>query len=382
MNTLWIITELFPPEETSTAYILGEMANAAAKEYRVQVICGPEVYDKRKKTDRDHPFALDRNILVHHLSGGGMDKNKPWQKALSFLLMSARLYKVSKKKVGDGDKVLLVTNPALLVLLMSRLRKNRMFELNVLVHDVFPENTIPAGMNIPGWAYGWLKRRFDKAYSRADGFITLGRDMAEVVRGKAGNRARVGIVENWADVDTVKPLPFPEGMIKLEYAGNIGKVQGLEKIVKELPDGVELHFYGTGSMEETLKGMNHPNVFFHGAYFRSQQTEVLGACHAAIVTLAEGMYGLGVPSKSYNIMAAGRPIIYFGPEMGEIALTIKEYGIGYIGWPEKWDKTVLEEMGRKARVLAETKYSKETILNKFVNVIRGHQYGRKNSCKY
>lgn len=47
-NTLWIVTELFPPDETSTSYILGEIANAMSKKYQVKVICGPEIYDKRK----------------------------------------------------------------------------------------------------------------------------------------------------------------------------------------------------------------------------------------------------------------------------------------------------------------------------------------------
>ena len=356
---LYIITELFPPDETSTSYILGEMANASTKEYEVHVICGPEVYDTRKKIDVEHPFHLDTSVKVHRVRGIGIDKNKALGKALSFMMMSWRLQRLSRKLVKSGDKVLLVTNPAPLILLISRLRKKRQFELNVLVHDVFPENTIPAGLRLPWAAYRFVKKRFDMAYSRVDKFLTLGRDMAEVVRGKAGDKAKVCIVENWADVDSITPQPMPDGNIMLEYAGNMGRVQGLDKLVHELPKDVELHFYGTGAMENS-----------HGPYFRSQQNEVLAACHVAIVTLSENMYGLGVPSKTYNIMAAGRPIIYFGPEMGEIALMIKENKIGYIGWPEKWDLEELKEMGKRARSLAESSFSKEAILNKYLKTIR------------
>ena len=43
IQRLWIVTELFPPDETSTSYILGEIANAMAKKYCVGVICGPEI---------------------------------------------------------------------------------------------------------------------------------------------------------------------------------------------------------------------------------------------------------------------------------------------------------------------------------------------------
>ena len=48
---LWIVTELFPPDETSTSYIMGEIANAMIGKYDVGVICGPDVYDKRKQID-------------------------------------------------------------------------------------------------------------------------------------------------------------------------------------------------------------------------------------------------------------------------------------------------------------------------------------------
>lgn len=370
MSQFWIITELFPPDETSTSYILGEMANAAAKAYDVHVICGPEIYDARKKLDVEHPFHLEPAIKVIRAEGLDMDKNTTIGKTRSFLAMSHRLYTLAKQNIKEGDKVLLVTNPAPLVLLMSRLRTKRDFELNILVHDVFPENTKPAGLHIPSLAYKLVKRLFDKAYSRADKLMALGRDMADVLKSKAGGAVKIDIVENWGDVESIHPLPFPEGTIKLEYAGNIGRVQGLDKLVDELPKDIEMHFYGTGAMEKTLKGKGLPNAFFHGPYFRSQQEEVLGAAHVSIVTLSEGMYGLGVPSKTYNIMAAGRPIIYFGPENGEIGLLIKEKGIGYIGWPKKWDLEELKAMGAKARAVAVTEYSKEAILNKFIKALQ------------
>ena len=369
-RTLWIITELFPPDETSTAYILGEIANACAREYDVRVICGPEVYDPRKVLDVQHPFKLDPSVKLIRADGLGTDKNTSWGKARSFIAMSRRLYRLAKRHIGEGDKVLSVTNPAPLTLLMSRLRKKRCFEWTILVHDVFPENTVPAGLHIPGSAYRYAKRLFDRAYARADRLIALGRDMAEVLRKKAGEGARIEIIENWAEVETIKPLPFPEGPIKLGYAGNIGRVQGLDKLVDELPEGIELHFYGTGAMEDSLKRLGKDNVFFHGPYFRSRQTEVLGACHIAVVTLSEGMYGLGVPSKAYNIMAAGRPILYFGPPAGEIGLMVRENGIGYLGWPEKWDREEMEEMGNRARELAENVFGKSAILEKFLAAIR------------
>lgn len=368
---LWIVTELFPPDETSTSYILGQIANAMAKKYQVKIICGPEIYDKRKKLDENNHFCLDKSIEVFRANGADLDKNTTKGKALSFLLMSKRMISLVKQYVRKDDKVLMVTNPAPLVVLMSRLKKKVGFELNILVHDVFPENTKPAGLKLP--LYGMIKHVFDKAYSRADQLIALGRDMKDVLEKKVLNSSenvpKITIIENWADINGIKSQSMPQGKIVLEYAGNIGRIQGLDKVIEQLPESVDFHIYGTGSMEETLKKMNHPRVFFHGPYFRSQQNEVLAACHIALVTLQDGMYGLGVPSKTYNILASGRPILFFGPKNSEIDLLVREKRIGYCGWPEKWDKYELVEMGERARELAIKEYSEATILNKFIKAI-------------
>ena len=295
MRRLWIVTELFPPDETSTSYIMGEIANVMTQKYKVGVICGPEIYDKRKELDKENTFKLHENIEIYRAEGIGADKNTVKGKVLSFILMSRRLISLVKKHVRKDDKVLMVTNPAPMVVLMSALKRRIGFEFNILVHDVFPENVRPAGLKLP--LYGWIKHIFDKAYGRADALIALGRDMAAILKQKVhaslkNNKPNIVIIENWADVDNITPQPFPEGSIIIEYAGNIGRVQGLDKVMDRLPDNVEFHLYGSGAMEETLKIRKQKNVFFHGPYFRSQQNEILAACDISVVTLETGMYGL------------------------------------------------------------------------------------------
>lgn len=369
---LWIVTELFPPDETSTAYILGEIANAMTRKYRVGVICGPEVYDKCKDFEWNSTFRINPAIRIIRADCVDVDKNKLWGKAVRFFVMSRRLVKLAKEHIRPQDKVLMVTNPAPLVVAMARLKRKRGFRLNILVHDVFPENTKPAGLKIPAILYNPVKRIFDRAYSQADLLIALGRDMKNVLEGKVGRHnpnLRVEVIENWGDVAGITPQPFPEGKIILQYAGNIGRVQGLDKVMEELPDEIEFHLYGTGAMEEVLKSKNRQNVFFHGPYLRSEQTAILGACDIALVTLESGMYGLGVPSKTYNILAAGRPVLFLGPENSEIDRLVRENKIGYCSWPSHWERHELEEMGQRARALAIAEYAKDAILSRFLNVI-------------
>ncbi len=395
MQRLWIISELFPPDETSTAFILGEIANVMAQKYEVKVICGPEVYDKRKKVDAEHRFALKEGIEVLRAEGVDTDKNTFTGKAIRFAVITRQLYSLAMKHIKKEDKVLLVTNPAPLVVMVSRMKEKLGFELHILVHDVFPENTVPAGLKLPKIGYNILKKVFDKAYGRADQLICLGRDMKAVLEKKvkaAAVHPKVCIIENWSDLDIVSPLASASSHERfvLEYAGNIGRVQGLQSLVANLKEAqneqLEFHLWGTGAAENGLKkyveleGMRH--VVFHGAYLRAKQSVVLNSCDMALVTLSEGMFGLGVPSKTYNIMAAGKPILFIGEPQSEIGLLVKEKGIGYVFEPSDRQGIVdflrslspkrlseMKEMGLRARKVAEDEYAKEIILNKFVRAI-------------
>ena len=396
----WIISELFYPDETSTAYILTEIANAMASKYDVRVICGPEVYDKHKIRDPNSMVTLDSPIIVYRAEGVKLDKDKFVGKTLRFLLISSRLFHLAKKNLKTEDKVLMVTNPAPLVVLISMLKKKRGFDLNILVHDVFPENIKPAGLRVPNTFYNLLQRIFDKAYSRADMLIALGRDMKTVLENKVvrySQNIKVEVIENWVDVDAIKMLDrnetylkMPKNKIVIEYAGNIGRVQGLYFLLNIFKDihnkELEFSFWGTGAEESNLKQFvaknNLINVKFNGSYFRSQQNVVLNSCDLAVVSLAVGMFGLAVPSKTYNILASGRPILFIGNLNCEIALLIKENNIGFCF--DSFDKegianffesltldqlTMLRTIGSFARSLAENVYSKQIILNKFVSKI-------------
>lgn len=345
---------------------MGEIANAFSSKYVVNVICGPDVYDKSRKQVKNssHP----NNIKIYTANVKTYNKNSITGKALSFLSTSLSIYKLANKLIKDGDKVLMVTNPAPLVVLMGKLKRKRDFQWNILVHDVFPENTKATCISLP--LFGIIKTIFDKAYSLADRLIVLGRDMANIMGQKTKGKVPISIIENWGDFDNIKPQPMPESnRMILQYAGNIGRVQGLENILAQLPDFIDFHIYGSGAFEKRLKDHDKPNVYFHGPYSRSEQSSILGKCHIGLVTLDERMYGLGTPSKTYNILASGRPVLYFGPKDSEIGLLIKENGLGFCDWPDKWDIEDIKKIGKRARAIGEKYYSKSVILNKFLDII-------------
>lgn len=393
MKKLWILTEMFFPEETATAYILTKIADHLAGDMDVNVICGPASYEGKERIQ--DAAVLNERVKIHRVSGTVFGKNRLISRVFRFLSLTWKLTREFRKRISDGDEVLVVTNPAPILLSVARLRSRKSFSLNLLVHDVFPENTIPAGIikSDKSLFYRTLKSLFDRAYAKADRLIVLGRDMEDVVTGKIGEdgKKKIVIIENWADLDNINPKQrVDDGRIVLQYAGNLGRVQGLLELLKCVKDSsnqqLDMCFYGGGAVEEDLKNFveinKMDNVRFYGNYRRNEQNVILNSCDLAIVTLAEGMYGLGVPSKTYNILAAGKPILYIGDDRSEIALMIKESGIGYVFKPDELEdvtsflKNLSEEkraeliqMGIKARLLAENSYSEKVILNKYSEIL-------------
>ncbi|WBV54205.1 glycosyltransferase family 4 protein [Chryseobacterium gambrini] len=401
MKNLWIATELFYPEETSTSFILTKIANRLSEKYHVKVVCGDPVYDKQKKSSH---FSLDSRVNVHRIKGWGGNKNSLLSRSLRFVFLSLSIFFYLWKNVKKGEKVFMVTNPAPLILLVSILKRLKKIELIILVHDVFPENTIPAGIikSEKSVLYRVLRSIFDKAYSKADLLITLGRDMQKVIEAKIrkyNRRSKIEIIENWGDTEGIYPLlkedVFNEDLslkdrIIFQYAGNLGRVQGLIEllhIIKKVKnDRLAFHFVGEGAVKDTMieyvKENQLTNVFFDGAYSREDQLQVLNKADVSFVSLAPKMFGLGVPSKTYNILAAGKPVLYVGEKNSEIDLLLREENIGYsfqhfeeqkiLDFFNSFDETFVKElelMKQKARKVAEEKFSEEIILDKFYNII-------------
>ncbi|MCA6441439.1 MAG: glycosyltransferase [Chitinophagaceae bacterium] len=245
---------------------------------------------------------------------------------------------------------------------------------------------------------------FKVAYRQANHLIACGSDMAVLFEKKGIERSRISVITNWADHEEV----FPDNLINanrniyfnvdlnnkivIEFAGNIGRVQGLDSFValflKVNNPCLRLVIIGNGAFKDKVKNLAQKNgainksILFFESKPRSEQVIFLNSCDIGLVTLCEGMYGLGVPSKIYNIMAAGKPVLYIGDAGSEIFEYVKKQDIG---WGFSWDesekiihflKTLniakygeICEKGSKARAFVECEYTEEKIIDKYVSIV-------------
>ena len=170
----------------------------------------------------------------------------------------------------------------------------------------------------------------------------------------------------------------------------MGRAQGIEnlfKAVEMLKSENDIHFLFIGSgakrnwiVKEILyKELN--NVTLVNQLPRSEQQNFLNSCDITLITLLPGMTGAGVPSRLYNIMSAGKPIIAVTGLGSEVELVVREEGVGWFvhaDKPEKLVEAILEahtsperllEMGNLARSVAETKYSREIVIKNYCKLI-------------
>ncbi len=393
---LWIVTEVFYPEEVATSYILTEVALKLAKGIEVHIICGPKSYEKVVSNSDDSKIS---ELQIHRVNHFNYNKNKLLSRLLRITLLSITFFFYGLFKIKRTDKVLIVTNPATIIPLFAFLKKIIGFEYFVLVHDVFPENLVIGGI-VSGKNpfYKLLKFIFDFSYKAANKLVVLGRDMQILIHQKTKMNLRdIKIIPNWADLENVFPIPFNDDLmldtkskIVIQYAGNLGRLQNLTNFItiigKVKNENLHFVFVGRGALEQSLRlyaiENNIKNISFLKPFSRNQQNDYLNACHIGLVSLTDELIGHGVPSKTYNILAAGKPVLFLGNQETEIAKLIKEEGCGFsfthtnelqiinfLNNLKLSDISYLTEIGKKGHKIALGKYSKEIILEKFKGLL-------------
>jgi glycosyltransferase involved in cell wall biosynthesis len=310
------------------------------------------------------------------------------------------MFFVALFRIRKGDSILAVTNPPSVPILAAILSFLLRVPYSLLVHDVYPEILAACGLTSRNAiSYRALEKISRLVLRHAEVIYCIGRDMSahlEQVRGR-GTAEGIQVIPLWADCTEIRPEPRNTNKLLLElgltdkfvilYAGNMGHPHDIETLATamkgiESDDGIHFLFIGSGPKRELLEKMvaqGSKNITLLPPRPRSEQNEFLNACDIAILSLVPGMLGLAVPSRTYNLMAAGKPIIALVSERSEVAMIVREQEIGWVVEPGDVEKAVqtfqearanrqlLVEMGAKARMISETKYSQEFILRQFAD---------------
>lgn len=207
------------------------------------------------------------------------------------------------------------------------------------ISDLWPLSAKELGAISEGRVYRLLEGLERFLYRKA--FICTGQSQEIVDYIEKISPQKTYLFRNGVDTKRFEANRFsPSKRNHLVYAGLLGVAQGVLSICqhidfKEL--NAEFHIYGTGTEQEKILAFlkENPNrgITYHGILKRDEMPEVLGSYGGTIIPLIKNIYG-AVPSKIYEAMAAGLPIIFSGE--GEGASIIKETKAGWAISPDQW----------------------------------------------
>jgi colanic acid biosynthesis glycosyl transferase WcaI len=399
-RTVWVASELYYPEETSTGYIVTKIAEGLALEAPVRALAAQPTYSARgRRAPREE---VHESVRIRRSWTTTFDKDVLPLRFVNLLTVSAAMFWNGLRLFRRGDVVFVVTNPPLLPLVIQRAARWRGAKTVLLIHDVYPEAMVAAGVVRHG---GWVERvisRWTRAlYGRSDRICVLGEDMGRLVERKApGVRPKIRVIPNWADLDAVRPSPESgrefrskhglDGKFVLQYAGNMGRTHGLETLLEAAAllrsrTDIVFLFIGSGSKREWLRTeaqrRNLEGVRVLESLPRSEQLAFLNGCDMAMISFVPGMAGVSVPSRLYNVLAAGKPVLGVADEDSELGRVLAAETVGVLVAPDRPDELAqtirdladhperVAALAANARAVAEREYPLARIVALYRNVL-------------
>ena len=335
-------------------------------------------------------------IRVHPFPG--KSKSNLLRRALGFIAFS---YAVGIRSVhADGlpfkvDGVLAMSPPLTLGLTGWCTKIIRRAPLVFNIQDVFPDAAIQTGAisnkKIIA-AAKWLER---VSYRRSDAVVLLSQDLRTNIANKidAKHHHRLHVIPNFVDTVAITPqdrmtnyrseLGIGDQLVVM-YAGNVGFSQSLNLVVQAAAKFPEVAFVvnGDGAARKKLQEdcAELANVYFGDYQPIERLSEVLATGDIHLVPLRTGLAAVSVPSKSYSILAAGRPMLAAIDLNTEIPNMLQQSGAGIAVEPDNApafiealgrlvnNRDQLSEMGANGRKWVETHASPASVAARYEEI--------------
>ncbi len=331
-----IVTRFFPPEMGAAATRLFQLGKRlAAAGHQVQVLCPLPNYLR----DRVFEDYRGRLRVVEQVAGmrivrtwiykngsGAFPRRNHASSAVSSLSFAVSSLLLGAWSLGRQDIVLFNTPPLSLVsvgLLVGRLTRARTV---MYAGDMHPDAMLRLGFELPEDLLRHERRRERLGYERSDLVLTTTPSTRSEIKRRFPH-VSVEVLPNGADIDLFRPslrrqsariaLGVDTDGFLVGYFGLHGSEQGLEAVVDAaaLADGSKMRFVMAGegtskaALVERARRLGIGNTRFLDVLPRSEVAALLASCDAVLVPLArDGLTGT-MPSKVYETLACGVPLV-------------------------------------------------------------------------
>lgn len=239
-------------------------------------------------------------------------------------------------------ELFIVSNPPFAPLLPLFFRN----KFTLLLFDIYPDALYEHRVVSKE---SWVMRRWIKAntsiFKKAERIITLTEGMKKRAA-QYVDEDKISVVPIWTDNDFFRPISSSENVFvqqnKLEnkfvimYSGNLGFTHNIEILVdlanafKE--QNVEVLIIGEGTKKTLIKEKIKVDGVENCKLLPWQPMDMLpysfSSAHIGVVSLGHEASSLSLPSKTFNLMSVGVPILGIADADSELVRIINKYEIG------------------------------------------------------
>jgi colanic acid biosynthesis glycosyl transferase WcaI len=398
---LIFVNRFFFPDHSATSQILSDLTfHLVAAGHEVHVITSTQIYN-----DPDAALPGCENIKgvnVHRVASTRFGRAALPGRALDYLSFYRSARSCLEEIARGGDTVVVKTDPPLLSIMLAPAARRRGARLVTGLQDIYPETAAVLGVPlIRGPVAAFLAALRNRTLREAQATVVPGELMARRVEALGVAPARVQVIANWCDDETIRPLAQPNnplrevwqlaGKFVVGYSGNLGRAHDFETVLaaaerlREEPRIVFL-MIGGGKRFEDLGRSVKDRGLERSFHFRPYQNESmlpfsLNVPDVHWLSLIPQLEGLIVPSKFYGIAAAGKPIVMIGDGEGEIARLVRRYRCGIVIAPGDavmladtlrcWANgpRIASEMGARARQMLDAQFNRRRALDQWTRLI-------------
>jgi glycosyltransferase involved in cell wall biosynthesis len=342
-------------------YLMIDIANRfVSAGYSVTFISGRIV-------ERD--VKLDKSILVRKISKYNrfsvIKRLYTWISAFIGILKAI-------KKYHRHDELLLVSNPPI-ALFIPLFCKNK---FNFLIFDVYVDTLqkfVPLKSKSP-FVFIW-KKMHKFVLNRAKSIFVLTDGMKNTLIPYCKS-VEINILPLWTDNPNLKHIERNENSFikehKLEgffivfYSGNLGLTSGVENIIELavlLKNDLRIKFLivGEGLQKEKIKAQIAESSLTNCLLLPRQSYQTMpysfASADISIVSLSGHSSNNSIPSKTFNYLSAGSPILCLANETADIAKFVEHWNVGKVFSSDKLRDaaTFLKNLPDNLFMLAEMK---------------------------
>ena len=384
-----VVSQHYPPDHSTTATIMAAIANRVARNNEVLVLSG---------TPGSASLNSSGPPRVEEIRNSMPGKAALFKRATTELLFTVRIFVALLIKLRRDDVAITVPAPFMLPYAFAAAARLKRAKAVLIVHDLYPEVLIAAGLLKPASMLAKIMRGLNGLMFRAlNTVVVIGRDTEQLLSRYGGMMPeKIRFIPNWATlVPGIRPIR-PDNPFRRSHAarfvvglsGNLGFTHDpaiVFEAARLLQHDPNVHFLlsGWGVGFDQLKTMQSdaklPNVTLVDRVADDDLDELLSTADVWLIPYRNNVAGVSVPSRFYNLLAVGRPVILVSEPEAEAALTVTENNLGWVvmpGRPDQLANTIRTAASSNVSLMAENavavagNYSPERALTSYAMLVR------------